>query len=280
MRLFSARRSNDKVALRQPPSRNRSNGHAVPGADQRETGPTGEGWLSVHDVRKSYRSQMVVRGVSLAASRGEAVGILGPNGAGKTTLFYMITGLVAADAGRVMLDGRDVTRLPMYRRARLGIGYLPQEQSIFRGLTTEQNIMSVLELVEPNRKRRKEQLDNLLEEFGITHKRKSPSIALSGGERRRCEIARALATGPSFMLLDEPFAGIDPRAVEEIQNTVRHLTKRGIGVVITDHNVRETLNMVNRAYIIYDGQVLIHGSPQEIISNEMVRQVYLGKTFG
>jgi lipopolysaccharide export system ATP-binding protein len=242
--------------------------------------PTGEGWLSVHDVRKSYRGQPVVRGVSLAASRGEAVGILGPNGAGKTTLFYMITGLVAADAGRVMLDGRDVTRLPMYRRARLGIGYLPQEQSIFRGLTTEQNIMGVLELVEPNRRKRKERLDNLLEEFGIVHKRKAPSIALSGGERRRCEIARALATNPSFMLLDEPFAGIDPRAVEEIQTTVRHLTQMGIGVVITDHNVRETLNLVNRAYIIYDGQVLIHGKPQEIVDNEMVRQVYLGKTFG
>jgi len=280
MRLFSARRSNDRIPPRQGGAgRSRGNGHMVPDS-MREAPASGEGWLSVHDVRKSYRSQMVVRGVSLAASRGEAVGILGPNGAGKTTLFYMITGLVAADAGRVMLDGRDVTRLPMYRRARLGIGYLPQEQSIFRGLTTEQNIMSVLELVEPNRKRRKEQLDNLLEEFGITHKRKAPSIALSGGERRRCEIARALATGPSFMLLDEPFAGIDPRAVEEIQNTVRHLTKRGIGVVITDHNVRETLNMVNRAYIIYDGQVLIHGNPQEIVSNEMVRQVYLGKTFG
>jgi lipopolysaccharide export system ATP-binding protein len=239
-----------------------------------------EGWLNTHKVEKSYRGQQVVKGVSLAASRGEAVGLLGPNGAGKTTLFYMIVGLVAADAGRVMLDGRDVTRLPMYRRARLGIGYLPQEQSIFRGLTTEQNIMAVLELVEPNRKRRKERLDALLEEFGIAHKRRAPSIALSGGERRRCEIARALATGPSFMLLDEPFAGIDPRAVEEIQNTVRHLTKRGIGVVITDHNVRETLTLVNRAYIIYDGQVLIHGKPQEIIENEVVRRVYLGRTFG
>jgi lipopolysaccharide export system ATP-binding protein len=252
----------------------RAAGHAGP-----DRVPSGEGWLSVHEVRKSYRSQPVVRGVSLAARRGEAVGILGPNGAGKTTLFYMITGLVAADAGRVTLDGRDVTRLPMYRRARLGIGYLPQEQSIFRGLSAEQNIMGALELVEPNRKKRRQQLDNLLEEFGITHKRKAPAIALSGGERRRLEIARALATGPSFMLLDEPFAGIDPRAVEEIQNTVRHLTERGIGVVITDHNVRETLNMVNRAYIIYDGQVLIHGTPQEIIGNEMVRQVYLGKTF-
>jgi lipopolysaccharide export system ATP-binding protein len=279
MRLFAARRSTDKVAPRPIPGRGRQNGHPAPDHGP-EALPSAEGWLSVYDVRKSYRAQMVVRGISLAAQRGEAVGILGPNGAGKTTLFYMITGLVAADAGRIMLDGRDVTRLPMYRRARLGIGYLPQEQSIFRGLTTEQNIMSVLELVEPNRKRRKEQLDSLLEEFGITHKRKAPSIALSGGERRRCEIARALATGPSFMLLDEPFAGIDPRAVEEIQNTVRHLTQRGIGVVITDHNVRETLSMVNRAYIIYDGQVLIHGRPQEIINNEMVRQVYLGKTFG
>jgi lipopolysaccharide export system ATP-binding protein len=277
MRLFAARRSSDQVA-RPGQGRSRPNG-GYPAADP-DALPSAEGWLSVHDVRKSYRSQMVVRGISLAAQRGEAVGILGPNGAGKTTLFYMITGLVAADAGRVMLDGRDVTRLPMYRRARLGIGYLPQEQSIFRGLTTEQNIMSVLELVEPNRRRRREQLDSLLEEFGISHKRKAPAIALSGGERRRCEIARALATGPSFMLLDEPFAGIDPRAVEEIQNTVRHLTQRGIGVVITDHNVRETLNMVHRAYIIYDGQVLIHGQPQEIINNEMVRQVYLGKTFG
>jgi lipopolysaccharide export system ATP-binding protein len=280
MRLFAARRSSSDQVARPSQGRGRLNG-GYPAADHGpEALPSADGWLSVHDVRKSYRSQMVVRGISLAAQRGEAVGILGPNGAGKTTLFYMITGLVAADAGRVMLDGRDVTRLPMYRRARLGIGYLPQEQSIFRGLTTEQNIMSVLELVEPNRRRRKEQLDSLLEEFGISHKRKAPSIALSGGERRRCEIARALATGPSFMLLDEPFAGIDPRAVEEIQNTVRHLTRRGIGVVITDHNVRETLNMVNRAYIIYDGQVLIHGNPQEIVNNEMVRQVYLGKTFG
>jgi lipopolysaccharide export system ATP-binding protein len=256
------------------------NGWQEPAEEGEEDFAGAEGWLNTISVEKSYRGQQVVKGVSLAASRGEAVGLLGPNGAGKTTLFYMIVGLVAADAGRVILDGRDVTRLPMYRRARLGIGYLPQEQSIFRGLTTEQNIMAVLELVEPNRRRRKEKLDALLEEFGITHKRRAPSIALSGGERRRCEIARALATGPSFMLLDEPFAGIDPRAVEEIQNTVRHLTKRGIGVVITDHNVRETLTLVNRAYIIYDGQVLIHGKPQEIIENEVVRRVYLGKTFG
>ena len=266
-----------------PPLPVRGHGHpggSVPAPEHGpERIPSGEGWLSVHGVRKSYRSQQVVRGVSLAARRGEAVGILGPNGAGKTTLFYMITGLVAADAGKVTLDGRDVTRLPMYRRARLGIGYLPQEQSIFRGLTAEQNIMGALELVERNRKKRRERLDRLREEFGITHKRKAPAIALSGGERRRLEIARALATDPSFMLLDEPFAGIDPRAVEEIQNTVRHLTQRGIGVVITDHSVRETLSMVNRAYIIYDGQVLIHGTPQEIIGNERVRQVYLGKTF-
>ncbi|MBX9589733.1 MAG: LPS export ABC transporter ATP-binding protein [Hyphomonadaceae bacterium] len=276
MRLFPFRLRRGNAA---------ANGHAHPQDDHsaafEDEAPAGsDGWLSTHEVKKSYRRQMVVKGISLAASRGEAVGLLGPNGAGKTTLFYMIMGLVAADSGRVMLDGRDVTRLPMYRRARLGIGYLPQEQSIFRGLSTEQNIMAVLELVEPNRRRRKERLDALLEEFGITHKRKAPSIALSGGERRRCEIARALATGPSFMLLDEPFAGVDPRAVEEIQNTVRHLTQRGIGVIITDHNVRETLNLVNRAYIIYDGQVLVHGKPQEIIENKDVRRLYLGKTFG
>jgi lipopolysaccharide export system ATP-binding protein len=274
MKLFAFRR-NAKAA----PRDGQRNGQAAYDEAEEDFGG-GEGWLSTHGVKKSYRGQMVVKGVSLAASRGEAVGLLGPNGAGKTTLFYMIMGLVAADAGQIILDGRDVTRLPMYRRARLGIGYLPQEQSIFRGLTTEQNIMSVLELVEPNRKRRKERLDALLEEFGIAHKRRAPSIALSGGERRRCEIARALATDPSFMLLDEPFAGIDPRAVEEIQLTVRHLTQRGIGVVITDHNVRETLNLVNRAYIVYDGQVLIHGKPKEIIENETVRKVYLGKTFG
>ena len=193
MSVFPVRRRSVK-----PPPTNRGRNRGNGGPAREEGIPAGEGWLSVHDVRKSYRSQVVVRGVSLAASRGEAVGLLGPNGAGKTTLFYMIMGLVAADAGRIVLDGRDVTRLPMYRRARLGIGYLPQEQSIFRGLTTEQNIMGVLELVEPNRKRRKEKLDSLLEEFGIAHKRRAPSIALSGGERRRCEIARALATGPSF----------------------------------------------------------------------------------
>jgi lipopolysaccharide export system ATP-binding protein len=238
-----------------------------------------QGWLTIHHVQKTYKRRMVVKGVSLAVGRGESVGLLGPNGAGKTTVFYMITGLVPADSGRITIDGQDVTSLPMYRRARLGIGYLPQEASIFRGLSVEKNIMSVLELVEPSAKRRKEQLDSLLEEFRISHLRKSPSIALSGGERRRCEIARALASGPSFMLLDEPFAGIDPIAVGDIQELVRHLTERGIGVLITDHNVRETLSLIDRAYIIYDGQVLTQGKPEEIISNDDVRRVYLGDMF-
>ena len=239
----------------------------------------GEGWLTVHDVQKTYKKRTVVKGVSLAVRRGESVGLLGPNGAGKTTVFYMITGLVPADKGRITIDGRDVTRLPMYRRARLGIGYLPQEASIFRGLSVEQNIMAVLELVEPDRKKRKEQLDSLLDEFRIQDRRKLPSIALSGGERRRCEIARALASRPSFMLLDEPFAGVDPLAVGDIQELVRHLTERGIGVLITDHNVRETLSLVERAYVIFEGRVLTQGNPQEIIDNEDVRRVYLGDMF-
>jgi lipopolysaccharide export system ATP-binding protein len=238
-----------------------------------------DGWLTAYEVKKSYRKRMVVKGVSLAVGRGESVGLLGPNGAGKTTVFYMITGLVPADDGRITIDGENVTPLPMYQRARLGIGYLPQEASIFRGLTVEQNIMAVLELVEPDKKKRKEQLDGLLEEFSITRLRKSPSMALSGGERRRCEIARALASRPSFMLLDEPFAGIDPIAVGDIQQLVRHLTERGIGVLITDHNVRETLSLIDRAYIIYDGQVLTQGKPSEIIANEDVRRVYLGDMF-
>jgi lipopolysaccharide export system ATP-binding protein len=249
--------------------------------DYAQTEPSGhDGWLTAVGVRKSYKRRLVVRGVDLAVRRGEAVGLLGPNGAGKTTVFYMITGLVPADAGHITINGQDVTRLPMYRRARLGIGYLPQEASIFRGLTVEQNIMAVLELVEPNRRRRREQLDELLEEFRITRLRKSPSIALSGGERRRCEIARALASRPVFMLLDEPFAGIDPIAVGEIQQLVRHLTQRGLGVLITDHNVRETLSLVDRAYVIADGQVLTQGSPSEIVANEDVRRVYLGDMFG
>ena len=264
-----------------------ANGPARPNGHAQQPTPTeedphaigAEGWLTAFDVKKSYRKRMVVKGVSLAVGRGESVGLLGPNGAGKTTVFYMITGLVAADDGRITIDGENVTQLPMYQRARLGVGYLPQEASIFRGLTVEQNIMAVLELIEPDRKARREQLDSLLEEFSITRLRKSPALALSGGERRRCEIARALASRPSFMLLDEPFAGIDPIAVGDIQQLVRHLTERGIGVLITDHNVRETLSLIDRAYIIYDGQVLTQGKPSEIISNEDVRRVYLGDMF-
>jgi lipopolysaccharide export system ATP-binding protein len=237
------------------------------------------GRLTVHAVVKSFKKRTVVRGVSLEVQRGETVGLLGPNGAGKTTVFYMITGLIAADEGSIRIDGADVTKLPMYRRARLGIGYLPQEASIFRGLTVEENILAVLETVEPDKKERQIQLDALLEEFRITKLRKSPSIRLSGGERRRVEIARALATRPSFMLLDEPFAGIDPIAVNDIRALVRHLTQRGIGVLITDHNVRETLELVSRAYIIHDGMVLTHGTAHEIINNEDVRRVYLGDQF-
>ena len=235
------------------------------------------GRLTVHAVVKSFKKRTVVRGVSLELARGEAVGLLGPNGAGKTTVFYMITGLIPADEGSIRIDGRDVTKLPMYRRARLGIGYLPQEASIFRGLTVEENILAVLETVEPNKRERYAQLDALLEEFRITRLRKSPAMRLSGGERRRVEIARALATRPSFMLLDEPFAGIDPIAVGDIRTLVRHLTDRGIGVLITDHNVRETLDLVSRAYIIHDGMVLTHGTAQEIVNNEDVRRVYSGR---
>ena len=237
------------------------------------------GRLAVRSVIKSFKKRTVVRGVSLDLRRGEAVGLLGPNGAGKTTVFYMITGLIHADEGSITIDGKDVTNLPMYRRARLGIGYLPQEASIFRGLTVEQNILAVLETVEANRRERHRQLDALLEEFRITRLRTSPAMRLSGGERRRVEIARALASRPSFMLLDEPFAGIDPIAVNDIRALVRHLTQRGIGVLITDHNVRETLDLVSRAYIIHDGMVLTHGTAQEIINNEDVRRVYLGDQF-
>jgi lipopolysaccharide export system ATP-binding protein len=239
----------------------------------------GVGRLTVRSVVKSFKKRTVVRGVSLDLARGEAVGLLGPNGAGKTTVFYMITGLIPADEGSIKIDGRDVTKLPMYRRARLGIGYLPQEASIFRGLTVEENILAVLEMVEPNKKERQLQLDSLLEEFRITRLRKSPSMRLSGGERRRVEIARSLASRPSFMLLDEPFAGIDPIAVGDIRALVRHLTERGIGVLITDHNVRETLELVSRAYIIHDGMVLTHGTAHDIINNEDVRRVYLGDQF-
>jgi lipopolysaccharide export system ATP-binding protein len=239
----------------------------------------GPGVLAVRGLRKSYGGRTVVHEAGLEVRSGEAVGLLGPNGAGKTTIFYMITGLVSADQGMINLDGHDITGLPMYRRARLGIGYLPQEASIFRGLSVEDNIRAVLEVVEPNRKERDRKLDALLDEFNITRLRKSPSIALSGGERRRCEIARALASEPTFMLLDEPFAGIDPIAVGDIQNLVRHLTRRGIGVLITDHNVRETLGLTDRAYVIHSGRVLTEGTPEQIVSNEDVRRVYLGEDF-
>jgi len=237
------------------------------------------GYLAVHSVEKSFGARQVVRGVSIYVRRGEAVGLLGPNGAGKTTVFYMITGLIKADRGAIELDGHDVTKLPMYQRARLGIGYLPQEASIFRGLTVEQNIRAVLEVVEPSKKKREAELNSLLDEFNIARLRKTPSIALSGGERRRVEIARALATRPNYMLLDEPFAGIDPIAVGDIQDLVRHLTNRGIGVLITDHNVRETLGLTDRAYIVYAGEILTEGSPDEIVNNPDVRRLYLGEEF-
>ena len=238
-----------------------------------------QGTLIARGLTKSYKNRQVVSGVSLGVRSGEAVGLLGPNGAGKTTCFYMVTGLIPVDSGTIEIDGFDVTSMPMYRRARLGIGYLPQEASIFRGLTVEGNIRAVLEAVEKDKAERERQLDELLEEFHITHLRKSPSIALSGGERRRLEIARALASKPNFMLLDEPFAGVDPIAVSDIQQLVRHLTKRGIGVLITDHNVRETLGLIDRAYIIHTGKVLTHGTPDQIVSNPDVRRFYLGEQF-
>ncbi|MBO0345577.1 LPS export ABC transporter ATP-binding protein [Roseibium limicola] len=239
----------------------------------------GQGALVVDGIGKTFGRRQVVKYASLSVRPGESVGLLGPNGAGKTTTFYMITGLIRPDQGRITLDDFDITTMPMYRRARLGIGYLPQEASIFRGLTVEENIRAVLEVIEPSRKKRQQQLDELLEEFGLTHLRKSPSIALSGGERRRVEIARALASQPAFMLLDEPFAGIDPIAVGDIQQLVRHLTQRGIGVLITDHNVRETLGLIDRAYIIASGEVLTEGRPDEIVANPDVRRLYLGEQF-
>jgi lipopolysaccharide export system ATP-binding protein len=239
----------------------------------------GPGILSVRGLRKSYGARTVVHEAGLTVRTGEAVGLLGPNGAGKTTIFYMITGLVAADRGHITLDGLAITHLPMYQRARLGIGYLPQEASIFRGLTVEDNIRAVLEVAEPDRKARARKLDSLLEEFDIARLRKSPSIALSGGERRRCEIARALASSPTFMLLDEPFAGIDPIAVGDIQDLVKHLKQRGIGVLITDHNVRETLGLIDRAYIAHSGRILTEGTPEEIVANADARRLYLGEDF-
>jgi lipopolysaccharide export system ATP-binding protein len=241
--------------------------------------PAGHGVLAVHHLGKGYRGRTVVHDVSLSVRQGEAVGLLGPNGAGKTTVFYMITGLVKPDKGEIELDGHNVTGLPMFQRARLGVGYLPQEASIFRGLNVEDNIRAVLEVNEPNRRQREAMLESLLEEFDIARVRTAPSISLSGGERRRCEIARALAGKPSFMLLDEPFAGIDPIAVGDIQDLVRHLKGRGIGVLITDHNVRETLGLIDRAYIIHSGHVLTEGPPDDIIAHPDVRRFYLGEDF-
>ncbi|QTD54796.1 LPS export ABC transporter ATP-binding protein [Parasphingorhabdus cellanae] len=235
--------------------------------------------LAVVSIAKSYDKRSVLSDVSLSVGRGEVVGLLGPNGAGKTTCFYSVMGLVRPDAGRIMLDGEDITPLPMYRRAILGLGYLPQETSIFRGMTVEQNILAVLEMVENDKAVRAETLDRLLDEFGLTKLRSSPAMALSGGERRRCEIARALAADPSIILLDEPFAGIDPISISDIRDLVVQLKNRGIGVLITDHNVRETLDIVDRACIIYDGQVLFAGSPEALVKDENVRRLYLGEGF-
>jgi lipopolysaccharide export system ATP-binding protein len=235
--------------------------------------------LEVRSIAKSYDKRAVLHDVSLHVERGEVVGLLGPNGAGKTTSFYSVMGLVRPDAGRIYLDGRDITHLPMYRRAILGLGYLPQETSIFRGLTVEQNIMAVLEVDEPDQDARVARLEKLLQEFGLTHLRDAPAMALSGGERRRCEIARSLAAEPSIMLLDEPFAGIDPISIADIRELVKELKKRDIGVLITDHNVRETLDIVDRACIIYDGQVLFEGTPQALVADENVRRLYLGESF-
>lgn len=235
--------------------------------------------LTIEQIGKSFGKRPVVRGVSFTLKRGETVGLLGPNGAGKTTCFYMITGLISADYGTMLLDGQDITHLPMHRRAKLGMGYLPQEASIFQGLTVEQNILCVLEINRWPRAKRMRRTEELMAEFSVTHLRRTPGMALSGGERRRVEIARALATEPSFILLDEPFAGVDPIAVGDIRQLVGHLTARGIGVLITDHNVRETLEIIDRAYILHDGQVLMQGTPDQIVGNESVRKVYLGEAF-
>jgi lipopolysaccharide export system ATP-binding protein len=235
--------------------------------------------LEVRSIAKAYDGRAVLHDVSLGVSQGEVVGLLGPNGAGKTTCFYSVMGLVKPDSGRIYLDGEDITGLPMYRRAILGLGYLPQETSIFRGLTVEQNILAVLEVVEPDKEARSVRLEKLLDDFGLTALRGAAAMALSGGERRRCEIARALAADPTIMLLDEPFAGIDPISIADIRELVRDLKRRDIGVLITDHNVRETLDIVDRACIIYDGQVLFQGTPQALVADQEVRRLYLGETF-
>ncbi len=239
----------------------------------------GNAGLHIKGLRKSYKRRLVIRDVSMHLNRGEVVALLGPNGSGKTTCFYAIAGLITPEGGQVLIDGRDVTALPMYRRARLGIGYLPQEVSIFRGLSVEDNILAVLEIIEPDRHKRRERLEELLSEFSMTHLRRAPALALSGGERRRVEIARCLAADPKYLLLDEPFAGVDPIAVGEIRHLVSDLKRRGIGVLITDHNVRETLEIVDRAYILHDGKVLMSGTTDEIVRDETVRRVYLGQNF-
>ncbi|WP_456388801.1 LPS export ABC transporter ATP-binding protein [Profundibacter sp.] len=239
----------------------------------------GSAGLQVRNLRKSYRKRPVLRDVSLDLGRGEVVALLGPNGSGKTTCFYAIAGLITAESGQVIIDGRDVTNLPMYRRAKLGIGYLPQEVSIFRGMNVEDNIMSILEITEPDRHKRRERLEELLSDFSIEHLRRAPALSLSGGERRRVEIARSLAANPKYLLLDEPFAGVDPIAVADIRTLVADLKNRGIGVLITDHNVRETLEIVERAYILHDGAVLMSGTTDEVIHDENVRRVYLGDNF-
>ena len=239
----------------------------------------GDVGLHIVNLRKSYRKRLVIRDVSMDLARGEVVALLGPNGSGKTTCFYAIAGLITPEGGHVMVDGRDVTALPMYRRARLGIGYLPQEMSIFRGLSVEDNILSILEIAEPDRTRRRELLEELLSDFSIEHLRRAPAMALSGGERRRAEIARCLAADPKYVLLDEPFAGVDPIAVQEIRGLVADLKSRGIGVLITDHNVRETLEIVDRAYILHDGKILMSGTADEVVRDENVRRVYLGQNF-
>ena len=239
----------------------------------------GHAGLMVRNLRKSYRKRVVIRDVNIELNRGEVVALLGPNGSGKTTSFYSIAGLVMPEGGTVMIDGQDASRLPMYRRAKLGIGYLPQEMSIFRGLSVEDNILAVLDISEKDRMKRREKLEDLLSEFTIEHLRQAPALALSGGERRRVEIARCLAANPKYLLLDEPFAGVDPISVGDIRNLVADLKKRGIGVLITDHNVRETLEIVDRAYILHDGKVLMSGTPEEVVENENVRRVYLGDKF-
>ncbi|WP_375264473.1 LPS export ABC transporter ATP-binding protein [Planktotalea sp.] len=239
----------------------------------------GSSGLRIDNLRKSYKKKVVIRDVSMKLERGEVIALLGPNGSGKTTSFYAIAGLVYPEGGTVSIDGRDVTNLPMYRRAKLGIGYLPQEMSIFRGMSVEDNIASILDISLKNRQKRRERLEELLSEFSIEHLRSVPALALSGGERRRVEIARCLAADPKYLLLDEPFAGVDPISVGDIRHLVADLKKRGIGVLITDHNVRETLEIVDRAYILHDGQVLMSGTPDEVVQNENVRRVYLGENF-